>query len=143
MGRLYSPSTGSTYIEQIHADIPRDAVSITEERFVEVIANPEPGKVRSHTAEGLPILIDPPPATPEELAAAERAWRDTEIESVRWLRERHRDEIDSERPTTLTVEQSGELLDYVQALRDWPAAPEFPAQEHRPAQPAWIPEQHQ
>ncbi|WP_047230273.1 hypothetical protein [Pseudomonas brassicacearum] len=140
MHRLYSPSTGTTYLIGLHTDIPEDAVSITEERFLEVIANPEPGKVRSHDAEGLPILIDPPPPTPEELAALERQWRDAEIQSVRWLRERHRDEIDSARPTSLTTEQSGELLDYVQALRDWPLSPDFPDAEHRPVVPPWVAE---
>lgn len=143
MQRLYSQTTGTTYFKEIHAGIPADALPISEDRFQEVIINPLPGKVRSHDGTGLPILIDPPPATPEELAAVERAWRDAQIESVRWLRERHRDEVDSARPTTLTTEQSGELLDYVQALRDWPTAEGFPAQENRPAQPVWIPEQQQ
>ena len=143
MHRLYSSSTGSTYIEGIHTDIPGDAVSITEERFLEVIANPEPGKVRSHDPEGLPILIDPPPPAPDELAAAERLWRDAEIESIRWLRERHRDEVDSARQTTLTAEQSGELLDYVQTLRDWPLSPDFPDSERRPVVPPWVAEQIQ
>ncbi|UZE21866.1 phage tail assembly chaperone [Pseudomonas sp. B21-056] len=143
MRRFYSQSTGCTYLSSIHPTMPADAVEIDGERYEAVIANPALGKVRSHDADGLPILIDPPPATDDELAAAERAWRDAEIESVRWLRERHRDEVDSARPTTLTVEQSGELLDYVQALRDWPAVQEFPDQEYRPIRPAWIPEQHQ
>jgi len=67
-----------------------------------------------------------------------RQWRDGEIEIVKWLRERHRDEVDSQRPTTLTVEQSGELLDYMQALRDWPKDAGFPAVTSRPVPPAWI-----
>ncbi|MBT2339456.1 MULTISPECIES: phage tail assembly chaperone [Pseudomonas] len=140
MLRLYSATTGCTYLETIHPDAPQDAVPITEERFLEVIANPAPGKVRSHDDQGLPILIDPPPPTAEELALAERQWRDAEIESVRWLRERHRDEIDSERPTTLTVAQSGELLDYVQVLRDWPLSPDFPDSACRPVEPPWVAE---
>lgn len=78
------------------------------------------------------------PAFSPDPAAEERAWRDGEIQDVKWLRERHRDEVDSDRKTTLTVKQSGELLDYVQALRDWPAAAEFPSQEHRPLKPEWI-----
>lgn len=81
---------------------------------------------------------NPEPALVSDPSEAERAWRDIEIERVKWLRERHRDEVDSGRPTTLTVKQSGELLDYVQALRDWPKAPSFPAQAARPPCPAWI-----
>ena len=80
----------------------------------------------------------PEPAPVLDTAVSERAWRDLEIERVKWLRERHRDEVDSARPTTLTVKQSGELLDYVQALRDWPSAAQFPAAEARPQCPAWI-----
>lgn len=80
----------------------------------------------------------PGPAFALDPAVVERVWRDTEIERVRWLRERHRDEVDSARPTTLTVQQYGELLDYVQALRNWPTAEDFPAKESRPAAPPWV-----
>lgn len=85
----------------------------------------------------------PEPAFILDPAIPERAWRDAEIESVKWLRERHRDEVDSERKTTLTPAQSGELLDYVQALRDWPLSPDFPATALRPKAPAWIADQVQ
>lgn len=85
----------------------------------------------------------PEPIFTVDPAMPERAWRDAEIERVKWLRDRHRDEVDSARPTTLTVEQSGELLDYVQALRDWPQSPKFPAQEFRPGKPEWIDQQIQ
>lgn len=64
MKRLYSQATGSTYISGIHSNMPVDAVPITEARYLEVIANPAPGKIRSHDAAGLPILIDPPPHVP-------------------------------------------------------------------------------
>ena len=83
----------------------------------------------------------PEPAPVLDTAVSERAWRDLEIERVKWLRERHRDEVDSARPTTLSVQQSGELLDYVQALRDWPKAAKFPAKEYRPRAPAWVAQQ--
>ncbi|WP_278412707.1 phage tail protein [Stutzerimonas kunmingensis] len=64
MQRFYSKSTGTTYIEGFHADIPADAVQISNERYNEVIANPSAGRVRSHDADGLPILIDPPVKVP-------------------------------------------------------------------------------
>lgn len=143
MQRFYSQATGTTYFKEIHGDIPSDALPISEDLYKEVITNPAPGKLRAHDKSGLPILIDPPPATAEELATAERAWRDAEIERVRWLRERHRDEVDSARPTSMTVDQSAELLDYVQALRDWPQTANFPAAEFRPVAPSWIAEQVQ
>jgi len=136
--RKYSKTTGNCYIVGLHTEIPADAVDIPDDRYDQVIANPAFGKIRAHAPDGLPTLIDPPPATIEERTAAERLWRDAQIESVRWLRERHRDEVDSARPTTLTAEQSGELLDYVQALRDWPQTAAFPAVEFRPMAPSWI-----
>lgn len=138
MLRLYSKETGSTYIKGFNTKIPEDAVEITEDNYEAVIANPEPGKVRSHDKNGLPILIDPLPATGEELAAIERTWRDLEIERVKWIRERHRDESDMGKPASITAAQFSELLIYIQRLRDWPESPAFPAKEDRPVIPGWI-----
>ena len=78
---------------------------------------------------------------PESDAA--RAWRDTEIIRVTWLRDRHRDETEIGSDTTLTVEQYAELLAYIKALRDWPAALEFPTEESRPVVPEWVASQTQ
>lgn len=64
MTRYYSQSTGCCYIDGVHTQIPADAKPISEDRYRSVIANPAPGKVRSHDADGLPILIDPPPYVP-------------------------------------------------------------------------------
>lgn len=72
--RFYSKSTGCTYLDSIHSgQMPPDAVPITEERYLEVIANPPTDKVRGHDAEGLPILIDPPPPSPPTLEQVEAA----------------------------------------------------------------------
>lgn len=71
-------------------------------------------------------------------SSAERAWRDGELVAVMWLRERHRDQLEIEAPTTLTGEQFKELLVYLQALRDWPQSADFPNTLHRPAAPPWI-----
>ncbi len=81
--------------------------------------------------------VEPVP-TPEENEQRERIWRDQQINGVSWLRERHRDELQLERQTSLTPEQYAELLDYLQALRDWPQSLEFPASSSRPAAPPWI-----
>ncbi len=78
-----------------------------------------------------------------QIAAAERYWRDSQLSSVMWLRERHRDQQDIGGSTTLTAEQFQELLVYMQALRDWPQSEQFPETEHRPVAPPWIVEQHQ
>ncbi|ARB29969.1 tail fiber assembly protein [Pseudomonas tolaasii] len=71
-------------------------------------------------------------------AEAERQWRDTQIDSAKWLRERHRDESDLKRATTLTQAQFAQLLAYLQQLRDWPQSPDFPASASRPIRPVWM-----
>jgi len=136
--RYYSQSTGCCYLEGIHAAMPDDAVEIPDERYETVIGNPEPGKVRCHDALGLPILIDPPGLTTAEVEAQERAWRDAELAARQWLRDRHRDEQDLGRATTLSEAQFAELLDYLQKLRDWPQAEAFPDSTQRPTPPDWI-----
>lgn len=79
--RLYSPSTKTTYIEGYHTDIPADAIPISDARYLEVIANPSPGKVRGHDAEGLPILVDPP--APARAVVELTAWERIKAERER------------------------------------------------------------
>lgn len=143
MTRFYSQSTGCTYLPHIHRkSVPADAVEISELVYLTVIANPVPGKIRSHI-DGLPILVDPPATSFEELVSLERQWRDAELQAVAWLRERHRDQLDGGAETTLTAEQFSELLVYIQALRDWPQSQAFPAFEQRPVAPPWVAQQNQ
>ncbi|XMB47223.1 phage tail assembly chaperone [Pseudomonas fluorescens] len=78
-----------------------------------------------------------------DVIAAERQWRDIEIEAVKWLRERHRDQQEIGVAPTLSAIQFHELLVYVQALRDWPQAFAFPSSDERPAAPEWIADQSQ
>ena len=142
--RYNSKTTGCTYLASLHgANMPADVVPIDEERFLSVIGNPAPGKIRGHDAQGLPVLVDPLPPTAEALSVQERLWRDAEIERVKWLRERHRDQLDIREQTTLMPEQFNELLVYMQALRDWPQSPDFPDSQHRPTAPDWIADQAQ
>lgn len=141
--RFYSQTTGCCYLEGLHATMPADAVMIPDDRYEAVIGNPPLGKVRSHDAQGLPILIDAPPLSTNEVAEQERAWRDGELAARQWLRDRHRDEQDLQRETTLSAEQFAELLGYLQDLRDWPQSEHFPVIEHRPVAPAWIADQTQ
>lgn len=77
------------------------------------------------------------------LINAERQWRDSEIESVKWLRERHRDQQEIGVTPSLSAIQFNELLVYIQALRDWPQASTFPSMDDRPPPPAWIADQSQ
>lgn len=80
MERYYSKQTGTTYLQGKH-QLPADAVKITDERYNEVIANPAPGKVRSHDADGLPILIDAPAYAPTAEALCQRI--DTAADAAR------------------------------------------------------------
>lgn len=141
MKRFYSAQTGCCYLDKL-GKIPADAIEIPDAIYDAVIRNPAPGKVRSHDSQGLPVLVDAPEVV-IDLESHERAWRDAELASVMWLRERHRDQVEISEQTTLTAEQFAELLVYMQALRDWPQSPDFPAIEQRPAAPAWIAEQAQ
>lgn len=58
MKRLYSKNTSGIYIAGFHADIPADAVVISDELYREVFAGPAPGKALGHDEAGLPCLID-------------------------------------------------------------------------------------
>lgn len=56
--------------------------------------------------------------------------------AVDWVSTRHRDQRDAGGPTTLTEEEYVELLDYKQALRDWPKTGN--PQEQFPPKPSWM-----
>ncbi len=140
MQRLYSKTTQTTYLSGVHSLIPDDAVEISQELYWSVIGNPADGQVRAHDERGLPYLIDAPKVEVDP-AAHERSWRESELASVMWLRERHRDQVELSEQTALNAEQFSQLLVFIQALRDWPQSPDFPDNEHRPSAPAWIAEQ--
>lgn len=95
--KFYSKSTGCIYIKGLHAVMPDDAVEISESRYQQVIANPAPGKIRSHDAAGLPILIDPPPPAPltrEQIEAQRlRAYGDPITGSDRYFAEAQRESL--------------------------------------------------
>lgn len=137
MPRPYSKTTQTTYLIGLHTLIPNDAVEISDDLYLSVIGNPTEGRVRSHDERGFPYLIDAPEAVPD-FVAHERVWRDSELFSVMWLRERHRDQVELSEQTTLTAEEYAEVLVYLQLLRDWPQSSDFPDSEHRPIAPSWI-----
>ena len=68
----------------------------------------------------------PPPPTIEELFDRLRSFRDARINAVLWMRERHADELELGKETSLTPEQYTALLTYIQALRELPAQPGAP-----------------
>ncbi|MBJ2205706.1 phage tail protein [Pseudomonas carnis] len=120
--------------------LPDDVVEVTGEQFRYLLKGQNAGKLMAVDADGQPVLNDPV-LDAVEVASQERIWRDAELERVKWLRERHRDELELSIPHSLTDDQYGQLLEYMQLLRDWPQSSNFPDQEHRPPVPAWVAEQ--
>lgn len=72
------------------------------------------------------ISNTPPPPTTGELFSRLRSERDSRLSAVLWMRERHADELELGKETSLTPEQYTALLTYIQALRDLPAQPGAP-----------------
>ncbi|MHB2246492.1 phage tail assembly chaperone [Pseudomonas fitomaticsae] len=73
-----------------------------------------------------------------EPLAVERAWRQSALAASEWQVTRHRDEQELGRGTTLKPQQYLELLEYRQALRDWPGVGAFAASVSRPSVPQWL-----
>ena len=96
------------------------------------------GSVLAPGENGRPGTAPSPGPTLEELKARERSIRDRALLLTDPLISRHRDEVEAERPTSLTAAQYKELQSYRQDLRDWPESADFPLQERRPGAPAWL-----
>lgn len=103
-------------------------------RIIGEFANSQVGFAEEWLPHDAPELL---PAT-AGIAAAERAWRDTELSGLVWLRDRHRDQLEIGVTTTLMPEQFAELLVFMQALRDWPQSEAFPDTSARPVAPAFL-----
>jgi hypothetical protein len=84
------------------------------------------------------ITARPLPVVEDNLPLIERQWRNGEIDSIRWLRERHRDEVEIGKATSISEAQFEELMIYIQKLRDWPVSQYFPDKGKRPGKPVWI-----
>jgi len=82
-------------------------------------------------------LTEPPPPTTEQLATAARGQRDGLLSGSEWLIQRHRDEQEVGRETTLSAMQYTELQAWRQALRDWPASDGWP-HIATPVKPEWF-----
>lgn len=123
--------------------IPADARMISQEWHQVLLNGQSAGKVICEDAEGHPVLADPTPPTPEQLAEQERNWRDGELRTTDGVVTRHRDELEDETSTTLTAQQYSELQAYRRALRNWPESGEFPSTDLRPAAPRWLAELRQ
>lgn len=67
---FYAKSTNGFYDEAIHGDnIPADAVEITAEEHAALLEGQVQGKLIQTDTNGRPVLVDPPPPTPEQIIA--------------------------------------------------------------------------
>lgn len=140
MQRFYSPSTLGFYNTELHGrEIPEDSVEIDVQTYETLKEWRQSNKTPKLTDTGQWIAIDPPAPSESDVAAYLRNERDKLIESTDWLVQRHRDEKDMNRPTTMSAEAFAELLEYRQTLRDFPVAEGFPNLE-LPALPEGIAE---
>lgn len=115
-----------------------ELVEITGAYHQELFQAQALGKVIQANAKGFPVAKAPPSLTKTELAVRERAWRDSLLLVTDALVVRHRDELEAERPTSLSADQYRELQAFRLALRDWTEAANFPDSGKRPVEPDWL-----
>ncbi|MCP3749615.1 phage tail assembly chaperone [Pseudomonas sp. SBB6] len=140
---FYSHASGGFYAPCVHSEMPADSVALTDKQYQALKKGLELGKRIGLDVDGVPILIDPPPLSAEEVAAMERKWRDSQLVATQWLVARYSEEQSLSLATTNTPEQIAVLLGYRQSLRDWPQSEVFPDTRQRPVAPPWIAEQVQ
>lgn len=117
---------------------PEDALEVTAEDWQAFGQTaPPPGMRRGSNDQGRPAWITPE-VTPEDAQQQERAWRDRQLSATDSLVTRHRDELEADRPTTLSTEQYKQLQIYRLDLREWPEAASFPDADNRPKAPDWL-----
>ncbi|MBH3405600.1 hypothetical protein I5P86_11115 [Pseudomonas glycinae] len=138
---FFSATTRAVYVPGINtSDIPEDVIEIPQAYWISLLQQlaVSPKVIGVNNSNGFPILVDPPPPSPEEAADIERHWRTAQLAATDGLVARDRDELEDGGGTTLTTEQYAELQTFRRALRDWPQASFFPFSEHRPVAPRWL-----
>jgi hypothetical protein len=135
---FYQASTCSFFPVEVHGEnIPDDAIEITRELYVHLIDN-QAGKRIVMGDDGLPMIAERLPPSPEVLATNERAWRGHALAATDGAVARHRDEIEAGASPTLSAKEYAALQAYRLDLRGWPDAKGFPDQAFRPVAPDWM-----
>lgn len=89
---FYSAQTGGFYTPTIHGtNIPPDSFEITDEQHRSLLAGQSAGKRIVADASGRPVLVDPPPPTPEQIIASMAAEVQAHMDAK--ARERNYDNI--------------------------------------------------
>lgn len=133
--------TGDYAISQLFApSFVESMVQMQEGTTVEVGAPLSEARqaIEPLTVQQTPVTAQVAVVAEQEPAASDRTWRDTSLSATEWWVTRHRDEQELGRGTSLKAAQFLELLEYRQALRDWPESSQYPAPASRPSTPTWI-----
>ena len=123
--KFYSASAKGFYMEGLHKAIPEDAVAITDDEHRALLTEQENGKRIVGDASGKPVAIEHV-ATTEQKAAWLRRQRNAALAATDGVVARHRDQVESFSPPSLTHVQYSALQHYRQALRDLPQQHGFP-----------------
>lgn len=133
--------TGEYAITQLYAPVFVEAmVRVPEGQEIEIGApiRELPSVAEPRPAQESAVIFPAPVVADQALAAEERSWLQASLSATEWLVARHRDEQELGRGTLLKAAQYLELLEYRQALRDWPDSSHFPEVVFRPAAPGWM-----
>lgn len=137
---FFSSKTTGSFHDPDLGPLPDDAIEISPELHAQLMEG-QSAAIKINFDTDPPTLTDRPPLSSEQLAEIEREWRDGLLAKTDSVVARHRDEVESNASTTLTLAQYSGLQVYRTELRAWPQAAEFPQTKHRPAVPLWLAEQ--
>ncbi|WP_242204826.1 MULTISPECIES: phage tail assembly chaperone [unclassified Pseudomonas] len=128
ISELFAPSFVESMV-RVPDDMTVDIGALISE--LTTATEPPPGQTS-------PVILQAPVVAEQGLGTVERTWREMTLSATEWLVTRHRDEQELGRGTLLKAAQYLELLEYRQALRDWPDSVLFPAADSRPSAPLWL-----
>ncbi|MDD0967233.1 MULTISPECIES: phage tail assembly chaperone [Pseudomonas] len=139
----YSPSKNGFFDSDLTGPLPDDVVEISIEEHFRLLEGQSQGQIISAGADGKPVLRPRPKLTFEQLSTIERFWRDRRLSDTDGIVARHRDELEDNHKSSLSLDEYVQLQAYRRALRNWPETGEFPLSEHRPQAPEWLLQQAQ
>ncbi|KAB0545596.1 tail fiber assembly protein [Pantoea stewartii subsp. stewartii] len=76
MSYVFSPATNGFFLQELEAEYhnsgiwPADGIEVSDEVFVKFSATPPEGKMRGVGSDSMPVWIDIPPPTQDELVSA-------------------------------------------------------------------------
>lgn len=137
---FFSSKTTGSFHDPDLGPLPDDSIEISPELH-ESLMRSQSATLKINFDTDPPSLIERPPMSYEQLADIERTWREGQLMTTDGFVARHRDELESAGPTSLTAEHYSQLQIYRRQLRDWPQSLDFPKTNHRPIAPPWLNEQ--